>query len=103
VDETCISVQEVPELYVRVDAAKCCGYVLCVETCPEVFKLDDRGFAYVENNEVTGDLEEGARQAAEACPRRAIYVGETPPDEIADERATRTSMAEAGRSGPKPD
>jgi ferredoxin len=66
-------------LYVKVDAAKCCGYTACVEVCPEVYKLDEHGFAYVENDVVQPGLEDKAREGAFMCPEHAIYVGETPP------------------------
>nr|WP_257909561.1 ferredoxin [Janibacter limosus] len=28
---------------VTLDMEKCCGYGICAEICPSVFKLDDRG------------------------------------------------------------
>ncbi len=66
-------------LYVKVDVSKCCGYTTCSEVCPEVYKLDDQGFAYVENDVVPPGLEAKAREGAFMCPQGAIYVGETPP------------------------
>lgn len=67
-------------MYVSVDAAKCCGYTLCSEACPEVFKLDEHGFAYVEDARVPAGLEDRARQGAEVCPEGAISLGDTPLD-----------------------
>jgi ferredoxin len=66
-------------LYVRVDAAKCCGYRLCSEACPELYKIDDQGFAYVDREDVPPELEAGALQGAEMCPESAIDVGPEPP------------------------
>jgi ferredoxin len=70
--------QPVP-LYVKVDVSKCCGYTTCAEVCPEVYKLDEQGFAYVESEVVPPGLEAKAREGAFMCPEHAIYVGETPP------------------------
>ena len=65
-------------LYVKVLDAKCCGYTLCADFCPEVYKLDESGFAYVEQSEVPAGLEEKARKGARECPETAILVSETP-------------------------
>ena len=62
----------------RVDDASCCGYTLCAEECPEVYKLDDMGFAFVEDALVPEGLEDKARKGAAACPEAAIDVSETP-------------------------
>jgi ferredoxin len=67
------------ELYVKVDLAKCCGYKLCAEVCPEVYKLDEQGFAFTESDRVPIGLEAKAKEGADICPERAIYVGPTPP------------------------
>jgi ferredoxin len=66
-------------LYVKVDVSRCCGYTTCAEVCPEVYKIDEQGFAYVESDVVPPGLEGKAREGAFMCPERAIYVGETPP------------------------
>jgi ferredoxin len=66
-------------LYVQVNLAKCCGYTTCADVCPEIFKLDDDGFAYVEDDRVPLGLEQRAKAGADVCPERAIYVGATPP------------------------
>jgi ferredoxin len=54
---------------------KCCGYGICTEICPQVFKLDDMGFAYVEPAEVPEDLTDSAQEACDSCPESAIVVG----------------------------
>lgn len=59
----------------RVDATKCSGYGSCAETCPEVFDLDEWGYAAVLGD---GTVPEGAAatvRAAEAgCPEQAISI-----------------------------
>jgi ferredoxin len=66
-------------LYVKVDVSKCCGYTTCAEVCPEVYKLDEQGFAYVESEIVPPGLEAKAREGADVCPESAILVSETRP------------------------
>lgn len=70
---------EASQLYVQVNPTKCCGYAICASLAPEVFKLDDEGFAYVDDERVPAGLEEKARAGAKSCPDKAIYVGESPP------------------------
>jgi ferredoxin len=65
-------------MYVKVIDAKCCGYTVCADACPEVYKLDDQGFAFVESDLVPPELEEKAAQGAKACPEAAIVLSETP-------------------------
>jgi ferredoxin len=72
--------EQTAPLYVRVDPSKCCGYTSCTEVFPEVYKLDEQGFAYVDSDVVPPGLEAKAREGAAICPERAIYVGETQPD-----------------------
>jgi ferredoxin len=67
-------------LYVKVDPSRCCGYTSCAEVSPEVYKLDEQGFAYVDSAVVPPGLGAKAREGAAICPERAIYVGELPPD-----------------------
>ena len=61
---------------VRVDREKCQGHNRCYMECPEVYKVDDEGYAYVSNGEVPPNLREKARRGAEACPENAISVTE---------------------------
>ena len=53
------------------DTCTSCG--LCVETCPEVFEMGP-DMAEVVVNEVTSELKETVRQAADECPVEAIIV-----------------------------
>ena len=61
-------------LTVKIEREKCCGYGICAEICPDVFKLDENGIVYVENEIVPEGLEETAREGAEACPQAALKV-----------------------------
>src|SRR5690606_41372557 len=57
-----------------VDRGRCCGYGLCAQLCPEVYKLDENGLVYVESELIPGGLEEGAREGAAACPAEALVI-----------------------------
>jgi ferredoxin len=66
-------------LFAAVDAEKCCGYGLCAQGCPEVFELDENGFAHVHVDHVPAGSEEKAKDAVGSCPQDAVYVGTEPP------------------------
>lgn len=56
-----------------VDPEKCIGCTLCVQTCPEVFRMEeDKAVAYADP--VPPEKEESCREAAESCPVDAIAV-----------------------------
>jgi len=63
---------------VIVDRTKCCGYTLCAEICPEVYKLDDQGFAHTDEQPIPAELLARAREGADACPEHAITIVEEP-------------------------
>lgn len=54
-----------------VDADLCTGCELCVDTCPEVFEMED-DIAVVIVDTVPADAEDDAKEAAESCPAEAI-------------------------------
>ncbi len=56
-----------------VDPDLCTGCELCVDTCPEVFEMDD-DVAKVIVDQVPADSEDGAQEAAESCPAEAIAI-----------------------------
>ncbi len=56
-----------------VDKDTCISCELCVDICPEVFKMDDDGFAEA-YAEVTQDTEERAIEAKDACPSESISI-----------------------------
>lgn len=59
----------------RVDPDICIGCTLCVQTCPEVFRMEgDKAVAYA--NIVPKDTEDKCRQAADECPVAAIIIGQ---------------------------
>lgn len=59
---------------VTVDADRCRGHGVCVTLCPEVFDINDDGYAEVIAAEVPGHLEKVVDEAIGACPERAIEV-----------------------------
>ena len=65
-------------LYAKVDDNRCCGYTTCHEICPEVFQLDEGGFARVEQPQVPDEFRERAEEAARSCPEGAIQLTHGP-------------------------
>lgn len=63
-------------MIVTIDRTKCCGYAMCVETAPEVYQLDDSGYARVVVDTVAPEMADAARRGARACPQTAIRVSE---------------------------
>jgi ferredoxin len=59
---------------VSVIDGKCCGYGICAEICPSVYKLDDQGFVVIEGGAVPAELEDDALEGADSCPENAILV-----------------------------
>jgi ferredoxin len=61
-------------LRVVADRSRCCGYGLCAQVCPQVYKLDADGLVYLDSAVVPPELEEEAREGAAACPAEALLV-----------------------------
>ena len=60
---------------VAVDTSMCCGFGNCVETCPEVFALDERDDrAHVVRETPPIRLLAAVLRAATECPTAAIAV-----------------------------
>jgi ferredoxin len=53
------------------DTCTACG--LCVDTCPEVFRMGSE-MAEVIVDEIPAEYEEAAQQAADECPVEAIII-----------------------------
>ena len=45
---------------------------MCLTLCPEVFDLNDDGWAVADPEEVPAGLEDAAREAIANCPEQAI-------------------------------
>lgn len=62
---------------VTVDSEKCQGHNRCYALAPDVFDVDDLGFATSKfEGDVPAELEEGARAAVANCPEYAITITE---------------------------
>lgn len=57
---------------VTVDEDRCAGHGMCLTLCPEVFELNDDGWAVADPDEVPAEHEDAAREAIDNCPERAI-------------------------------
>ncbi len=59
-------------LKVFADRSACCGYGLCAEICPEVFKLGADSIVVIENELVPEGMEDMAREGVAICPQTAL-------------------------------
>lgn len=57
-----------------IDRDGCIACGLCSDTCPEVFRMADDGFAEVYVDEVPEDAADTAKEAEEGCPVSVIHV-----------------------------
>jgi len=58
--------------YIEREGCISCG--LCAETCPEVFKIAEDGFAEVCVDDIPEKAEERAVESQENCPTSVIVV-----------------------------
>jgi ferredoxin len=58
--------------YIEREGCISCG--LCAETCPEVFRMAEDGFAEVHVDEVPEKAEERTVEAQENCPTSVIVA-----------------------------
>ena len=56
-----------------IDPDLCTGCELCVDTCPDVFEMED-DIAIVIADPVPEDVEDDAQESAESCPAEAITI-----------------------------
>jgi ferredoxin len=62
---------------VRVDADKCQGHNRCYALAPELFDVDDLGYAHERiDGDIPAELEDKARLAVANCPEYAITIEE---------------------------
>jgi ferredoxin len=62
-------------LRVLVDRSRCCGYGLCMQVCPDIFKLDDAdGLVQLDCDIVPSGLEKAAAHAVASCPAEALRM-----------------------------
>ena len=59
-------------LRARIDPVKCKAYSVCANLAPEVFLIDEWGFGYVRQGEVTPENDRRIQRAVRACPVKAI-------------------------------
>lgn len=58
---------------VIIDKEKCIGCTLCVQACPEAFKMEGDK-AVVHMNPVPQEAEDACRDAVQQCPVEAITI-----------------------------
>ena len=81
---------------ITVDPAACDGFGYCVEMLPELMSVDEWGFpGRGANADVPAGLLDAARQAARACPRRALLRAPEEP-KAAEPPGPARSQAEGG-------
>lgn len=61
---------------VRVDPIRCTAFGFCAEFCPEMFTLDEWGYAWLHQREAGPEMVATIRETARLCPRGAILVEE---------------------------
>lgn len=60
---------------VNVDLDRCQGNARCASIAPEIFELDEQGYAHVKTNGAVSDSQLAAVISAQRnCPERAISV-----------------------------
>lgn len=62
------------QLKVVINKPACCGYGVCAEICPSVYKLDEHGMVFVDDEIVPAGMEALAQEGADACPQSALKI-----------------------------
>lgn len=58
----------------HIDSAKCSGHARCFAAAPELFDIDDSGYAIGPYVDIPPGAEADAEAAIAACPERAITL-----------------------------
>ncbi|MEE4212754.1 MAG: ferredoxin [Parvularcula sp.] len=61
---------------VRIDPEVCAGFRVCIGVCPEMFAINDEGYAEVALTDVPPEHQALVRTAADQCPSDAISISE---------------------------
>jgi ferredoxin len=59
---------------VRVDPTRCKGYSVCSNLAPEVFALDEWGFAHVQDGTITVENRRLILKSVRGCPVKAVRI-----------------------------
>ncbi|MCX4404691.1 MULTISPECIES: ferredoxin [unclassified Streptomyces] len=59
---------------VTIETSSCSGHARCAAAAPQLFRLDDDGYALPFDGDIPQGLEQAARDGERACPERAITV-----------------------------
>jgi ferredoxin len=62
------------KLKIVINKPACCGYGVCADICPDIYKLDEHGMVYVDDEIVPEGMEALAREGADACPQSALAI-----------------------------
>jgi ferredoxin len=62
------------KLKVVINKSACCGYGVCAEICPDVYKLDENGMVHIDDEIVPEGMEDLAQEGADACPQSVIKI-----------------------------
>ncbi|MEE2031315.1 ferredoxin [Rhodococcus chondri] len=57
-----------------VDTSKCSGHARCYAVAPDVFDIDDLGYAVPLDREVEEPVDDGITAGIAACPEHAISI-----------------------------
>ena len=66
-----------PFMTAQLDRKSCIGCGLCANTCPEVFRMADDGFAKIIRKQVPKEAERSVLVARDECPVSVISVQKT--------------------------
>jgi ferredoxin len=61
---------------VTVDRDLCEANAVCAGLVPEIFDVDDEDVLHIAAGDVPPELADGARRAAESCPKTALRIEE---------------------------